>query len=237
MQVTPDVLILAGGLGTRLREVVPNRQKVVAEVNGEPFIIHTLRKLYLFGIKKVIFALGYYADDAIKLIEPLVPKGIEVLYSVEKNQLGTGGALRNAVSYIQTKEVLVINGDSIIEYNLNEFIKFHQNKNARISILLCEVPDISRYGLVEMDLNNEIIKFTEKKMHISINPGLINSGVYLINKFEIINFSEKPHSLEKDVFPNLCGKGLFGMVTQAKFLDIGIPEDFVKASNFLKFYK
>ena len=237
MQVTPDVLILAGGLGTRLRDVVPNRQKVVAEVNGEPFIIHTLRKLCLLGIKKVIFALGYYADDAIKLIEPLVPKGIEVLYSVEKNQLGTGGAIKNAISYMQTNEVLVINGDSIIDYNLNEFIKFHQNKNARISILLCEVPEIRRYGMVKMGLNDEIIEFAEKKEDNKPMPGLINTGVYLINKNEILNFSEKPHSLEKDVFPNLCGKGLFGMETQAKFLDIGIPEDFNRASNFLKFYK
>ena len=108
-----EAIVLAGGLGTRLSSVVPGRQKVVAPILVEPFLARVLRKLYIEGIDRVILALGHLAEDTMSVIQPYIPKGLNLIPSIESSPLGTGGAIRHALPLIQSSSILIINGDSI----------------------------------------------------------------------------------------------------------------------------
>lgn len=230
-QVPPDALILAGGLGSRLRAVVPDCQKVVAPIDGEPFLTRILRNLQTAGVRRVILALGYLAGDVMAAIAPMTPAGMTLIPSIEETPLGTGGAIRHALALIGTEEVLVANGDSVIDYPLADFIAFHRHHQARASMLLCEVPDVSRYGTVTLDGYGRISSFHEKQANAH-HPGIINAGVYLMTRTLIAGFPETPHSLETAVLPGLCGDGLHGLSTNAPFIDIGTPDDYGRASAF-----
>jgi D-glycero-alpha-D-manno-heptose 1-phosphate guanylyltransferase len=228
----PDAIILAGGLGTRLRAVLPDRQKVIAPVAGEPFLSRILRNFQIAGVTRVVLALGYRADDVIEAIGSLVPAGMTVIPSVEPQPMGTGGAIRRALALIGTDEVLVANGDSVIDYPLGDLIEFHRRCHSRATLLLCEVPDISRYGAVAFDATSKKILSFEEKQVGNHYPGIINAGVYMMARTLIEGFPESPHALETEILPRLCGHGLYGLDTRAQFIDIGTPEDYVKATKF-----
>ena len=227
----PDAIIIAGGMGTRLRAVLPKRQKVVAPVAGEPFLSHILRNFQIAGVTRVVLALGYRADDVIEAMGSFVPTGMTVIPSVEPQPMGTGGAVRRALALIGSDEVLVANGDSVIDYPLVDLIEFHRRCKARATLLLCEVPDISRYGTVSLDTTGRILSFQEKQAG-SNYPGIINAGVYIMARTLIEGFPESPHALETEILPGLCGHDLYGLATHAPFLDIGTPDDYRKAGKF-----
>jgi D-glycero-alpha-D-manno-heptose 1-phosphate guanylyltransferase len=226
-----DALILAGGMGTRLRSVLPGKQKVVAPVDGQPFLLRLIMALYQVGVRRIILALGYRAEDVLSEINGLVPSDVQIISSIEKEMLGTAGALRNALPLIISETVLVANGDSFIDGDLPSFIAFHRGCKAQISMLLCEVPDISRYGSVFLDDSGQVLEFLEKRIDIQ-KPGVINAGVYLIDKNVIESFPHGTISLEKDTFPKYCGKGLYGLRQEESFIDIGTPEDYARAAAF-----
>ena len=215
----------------RLRTVLPDRQKVVAPVAGEPFLSRILRNFQTAGVTRVILALGYKANDVLETIGPLVPVGMTIIPSVEPQPMGTGGAIRHALSLIGSNDVLVTNGDSVVDHPLVDLIEFHRRCQAQATLLLCEVPDISRYGSVTLDTDSTIISFEEKQADAH-HPGIINAGVYMIGRTLIESFPGSPHSLEKAILPGLCGHGLFGLDTRAPFIDIGTPDDYFRAAQF-----
>jgi NDP-sugar pyrophosphorylase family protein len=226
-----EALVLAGGLGSRLSKVVPGRQKVVAPILGEPFLARVLSKLGAEGISRVVLALGYLAEDALSAIEPFVPKDMTIVPSIESSPLGTGGAIRHALPLIESSTILVANGDSLIDYSLAGLVSLHQRVHASVTMVLCKVPDSSRYGSVNIDEHSRVLAFQEKLAKKN-GPGIINAGVYLMSRDIIKDMTINPHSLELHLLPGLCRNGLYGLVTEKPFIDIGTPSDYARADNF-----
>jgi D-glycero-alpha-D-manno-heptose 1-phosphate guanylyltransferase len=225
-------VILAGGLGTRLSPVLPDRPKVLAEVRGRPFITYLLNQIAENRMEDVVLCTGYRADQVRKILGNTFGP-IHLRYSQEEKPLGTGGALRLALSLISSDTILVMNGDSFAEFSLSEFLKQHLSKAAVATILLTEVEDTERFGRIELDDESRITGFSEKDDRTGF--GLINAGVYLMAKKALGKFPEgKALSLERDIFPRLIGKGLYGYPNKGRFIDIGTSESYVHAQYFFQ---
>lgn len=225
-----DAVILAGGLGTRLRSVVNNRPKVLAEVNGRPFITFLLDRLRSAGVEKVILCIGYLGWQVKSLLGDFY-REMELIYSVEDTPLGTGGALRLALPAIRSEDVLVMNGDSFYTAELPAFYHQHKILFANASILLTKVTNMRRYGSIKTDRDGRIICFKEKSAEKG--PGLINTGIYLIKREMIATIRrEVSLSLEKDIFPAWINRGLFGVPSEGEFIDIGTPASYRQAESF-----
>jgi len=231
-----EAIILAGGFGTRLRKVLENTTKPMAPINGKPFLEYQLNYLKSFGINRVVMAVGYLSEQIVDHFGNSF-NGIEIVYTFEKNPLGTGGGIKLAFSKIIGETAIVVNGDTLFEVDLGEFFQQHSSHGSSFSLALRELNDVGRYGSVMLNDGNIIHKFAEKG--INHGKGLINGGVYLINK----DFFKRMHlpvkfSMENDVFEKYCNKGLFmGFVFSNYFLDIGIPTDYEKAQNDFKNFK
>lgn len=221
--------ILAGGLGTRLRAAVSDKPKVLAEVNGRPFIAYLLDWLVEANVKRVTLCTGYMSDLVCKILGDRY-RGIELCYSVETAPRGTGGALRLALPLLSST-VLVMNGDSFFDLDLARFADEHAASGAQASIALATVSDVARYGAIELSAGNAVASFEEKGSRRG--EGLINAGIYLLSRscVELIP-AGVPHSLERDLFPALIGRGLCGFPYSGRFIDIGIPADYYTASTF-----
>jgi NDP-sugar pyrophosphorylase family protein len=227
-----SVAILVGGLGTRLKPVVNDRPKVMALINGRPFLTYILDQINDAGLRDVILCVGYMG----KYVETETGRtyrNLSLHYSYEYEPLGTGGALRNAHDLINSDTILIMNGDSYCQYNLGEYWSFHEQNNAFASILLTFVSDTSRYGRIRINDHNHVLAFEEKGSFTG--PGWINAGIYLIDRETISGIPGKRFvSLEKEIFPSLIGKEIYGFMNDGLFLDIGTPDDFAKAGAFFK---
>ena len=225
-------MILAGGLGTRLRKVVPDRPKVMVEINGQPFVYYLLDQLAEAEISQAIISTGYKA----KLIEEIIGfsyKGMQIKYSREDSPLGTGGALKLAGQTVDSKWCLVMNGDSYTKFDPILLLMNHKKSDANITIVIKEVDNSSRYGTIEMNAEHEIVQFREKGP--AGGPGLMNAGIYLVEMGILEKIPDKtPCSLEYDFFPTIVGKGIYGYETEGKFIDIGTPKSYAKAEMFFK---
>lgn len=222
-----EAIILAGGMGTRLKSAVPDLPKCMSPVNGKPFIAYVIVHLQQQGIEKFVFSLGYKHEYFIDFLQKNLSAGNYTIVT-EQEPLGTGGAIELACSVVQSENVLVTNGDTLYKMQYSSFKQFHLNKKAACSLCLKPMEYFDRYGSVTMNGNNEIIAFHEKKI---TTKGLINGGVYLLNVSQFLSnhFPEK-FSFEKDYLEQKTGSGkLFGHVQDAYFIDIGIPDDYVKA--------
>ena len=223
-------VILAGGLGSRLRLSVTDRPKVMAEVKGRPFITYLLDQLYNAGIKKIVISTGYMADFIEQTLGDSY-KGLDIIYSRENKPLGTGGALKLAGQYMNGGYALVMNGDSFVEYDVRRFLNWHVMKRASVSIVLAWVDNVNRFGSIKVNAEDDVNCFVEKG-NIS-GSGLINAGVYLMKQETVDAIpDETPFSLEKQFFPYLVGRGLYGYQTSERFIDIGTPESFAKVQSF-----
>ncbi len=223
-------VILAGGLGTRLQKAVSNQPKVMAEINGKPFLYYVLDQLAEVDIKRVVISTGYMADKIEEVIG-FSYKGLKVDYSWEENPLGTGGALKLAEQTISTQYCLVMNGDSYTEFDPVSLFRSHKQKNASIVLLAKMVPGTSRFGTIQMNEQNEIIRFMEKGE--TTDSRLINAGVYIMKTSALQKIPEKiPCSLEYDFFPFMIGKNIYGYEAEGKFIDIGTPESYSQAEKF-----
>ena len=222
--------ILAGGLGTRLRPVVADRPKVLAEVGGRPFLFYLLDQLAAVRVRQVVLCTGYLGHQVRdKLGETYGP--MELLYSQEPSPLGTGGALCFALPLLESETVLVLNGDSFCEANLRAFCLVHRLRGARASLLLAEVTDTGRFGWVALDEEGRITGFREKGK--ATGGGWVNGGIYLINRALLETIPpQQTVSLEQDLFPAWVGRGLYGFRSQGRFIDIGIPESLAGAETF-----
>ncbi len=224
-----DALILAGGLGTRLQPVIDGQQKVLASAHGKPFLSYIFDKLALTGIKRTILCVGYKADQVIEAFG-YDYRGMTLVYSCEESPLGTGGALINALDFIRSEFVLVLNGDSIVDIDLSIFLSWFFERGINAAICLTRVDDISRYGGVDVDKEGRILRFQEKAHNAE--PGIINAGIYLFRRSILDNFPLGRLSLEMDVFPKLIGR-MYGYIADGCFLDIGIPESYACVDEFL----
>lgn len=223
-----DAVILAGGLGTRLSGVVADRQKVAAEVSGKPFIAILLRQLERAGFRRVIICTGHLAVTVENAVKEHAGS-LEIVFSCEDAPLGTGGAIRNALSQVSSERFLAMNGDSFFGANILDFIASTSGN----AIILRQETETARYGSVKLK-NGKVIEFSEKDA--SVGPGLINAGIYLLEKKSLSPCpAGKKISLEKEIFPELAAVGsLTGFVTEGKFIDIGTPESYAAAAKLFE---
>ena len=228
-----EAMILVGGKGTRLQSAVSDRPKPMAEVAGKPFLEWLLISLYKKGIRKVILCTGYMGEKVEAYFGDGGKWNLQLRYSHETSPLGTGGAVRNALDFIQGDRFLVLNGDSYCQFDLDLMGEKHNSKSAMATMWLVKMDDCSRYGAVVLDDKGMVKSFAEKS---SVSgSGLINAGIYLLER-KLIEIIAKNCmvSLEKNVFPHIVGQGLAGVVGDGVFVDIGTPESYASAEEILK---
>jgi NDP-sugar pyrophosphorylase family protein len=229
-----DVVILAGGLGTRLRPAVSDRPKVLAPVNGVPFLKCYLGWLRGFGARRIILSLGHQAGMVENFVKSEDWNGMEIVANVETTPLGTGGAVRACLPLVQSSTALVANGDSVARLDLCRFVEFHGSKSAQLSMVLTHQPQPGAFGLVETDKDGAVISFNEKPQNQNAG-GFINAGLYLMQRDVIEEIpAGKPLSIEKDVFPKFCGHGFYALKGEFPFIDIGTPESYQRAGKFFR---
>jgi NDP-sugar pyrophosphorylase family protein len=222
--------ILVGGLGTRLRCVVADRPKVLAEVLGRPFLSYLLDPITQAGVPEAVLCTGYMGEQVRDAFGDSY-RGMKLTYSKEASPLGTGGALRLALPLLATPRAVVFNGDSYCPTDLRGMWGRHERAGARATMLLVEVPDTSRFGRVETDAEGRVIRYEEKGGRPA--PGWINAGVYLMDRAVVESIpTGRPVSLEREVFPAWIGRGLCGHRGPGPFLDIGTPESYREAERF-----
>ena len=224
-----QAILLCGGMGTRLRSVVSDRPKPMADICGKPFLQYLLEMLRDKGITEVIFALGYMGEMIEEYFQDGSAFGLKIAYSYEEEPLGTGGAIRNALPKILEEVVLVLNARTYFPMDYQGLYHFHQENDGDFSLATRAVPDISRYGAVRRDAAGRILAWNEK-LEDGGQPlaGEINGGIYVMKKSLIAEIPEGKQSLEQDCIPKWLseGKRIFGLPFDGYFMDIGIPKDY-----------
>jgi len=222
-----EAIILAGGLGTRLKSEVQDTPKTMALINFRPFMEYLLDYLIQERVTKIIFSVGYMAEFIQDHFSDKY-KDCPIVYAIEKTLLGTGGAIKNAMKEVTGKDVLIVNGDSIFISNIQAQINAHQKENADVTMALKRMKNIERYGTVKLNPRGKIISFNEKQ---PLEEGLVNTGVYIfnVNSFQALELPEK-FSVETDFFePYMDRMNFLGHCSDGYFLDIGVPKDFKRA--------
>lgn len=219
-----EAVILAGGYGTRLQNVLKDRPKPMAPINGKPFLEYLILFLRSQGIQKIILAVGYMKEAIIKYFDDGMKFNVDIEYSVEERPLGTGGAIKKATSKLTSNTFLCVNGDSFADVNVFSLYEFHNNKGAVASLALINQDNNTRYGSVEVDASERVVNFKEKS---SNGTAIINAGFYIFEKqiFELMETDV--FSLEYDLLPKLVNLGLYGKKMSGYFVDIGTPEDYL----------
>lgn len=223
-------VLLVGGLGTRLRSAVSSLPKALASVGDRPFLELLVRQLARQGISQLVMCTGYLAEQIEETLGDGSGLGVEIKYSKESVPLGTAGALKLAQSHVQHEsEFLVLNGDSFLQIDFVELISFHQNHGGLATIAVVPVQNASRYGTVQVEADDRVIGFAEKTGDNV--PGIINAGVYVFGSAIFAQIPKGPASLERDVFPNLLGQGVYAFEQRRLFIDIGTPDDYGRAKE------
>jgi NDP-sugar pyrophosphorylase family protein len=203
----------------------------MAPISGAPFLQLLLDRLRSQGVGDVILGTGYMAEKIERYFGCGNKFGLRIRYSREHEPLGTGGALKLAEPLI-SDPVLALNGDSYVEWSLVPMLELFTEKDADLVIVLQAVADVSRYGSVTLDHDSRLTQFLEKG--VRGGPGLINAGVYLLRKQIVRDLpAGTAISLEREVFPRLLDRGVFGLVCTGLFIDIGIPDDLKRAQTLL----
>lgn len=228
-------VILAGGLGTRLRSVLADVPKVLAPVRGRPFLAWLLDKLVEAGLRHIVLCTGYRGDTVRQTFGDCYRSAL-IEYSQEAAPLGTGGALMQALPLARSPSILALNGDSYCDADLAAFQAWHLRHEFAGSLLLAEVPDSSRYGRVQTSGHGRIRSFEEKGG--DTGRGWINAGIYLLRGDLLSDAAGSTRSkngmvsLERDLLPRWIETGLGGCPCEGKFLDIGTPESFAATDRF-----
>lgn len=217
-------IILAGGMGTRLRGVIEDVPKPMAPVGGKPFLEYLLLQLKRWKSTDVVLSVGYKKEIIKSYFGNGNQFGIHISYSEENQPLGTGGALKKAISLNDDPYFIVMNGDSFFNINFGDLIKYHTSKPGMTTMSLARVKDRGRYGSVEINDDGSIMTFQKEGPE---TPGFINGGIYLIER-DIVNYiPEGLISLEEHVLPLIKKDNLlYGKVFDAFFVDIGLPKDY-----------
>ena len=223
-----EAIVLAGGMGTRLRALIPNLPKPLAPVAGRPFISILLDQLDAQGFSRVVLSVGY-RHEMIRQALGGRHRGIELLYAVEDQPLGTGGGIRLAAQQCRTDEIFVLNGDSYVDVDCSAMLVVHKARHASLTICAKAEADASRYGGMQI-ADDHIVSFTEQGSH---GPGIINAGVYLLAR-ELMLDPELPEafSFERDFLARRLDEVKpLAFVTKGAFIDIGVPDDYVRANQ------
>ncbi|MDR1402235.1 MAG: nucleotidyltransferase family protein [Tannerellaceae bacterium] len=225
-----EAIILAGGMGTRLQSVVPDVPKCMAPVAGKPFLYYLLATLEKSGFDHLILSLGY-KHEAIEEWLDTLSFSMRVSFVIEEEPLGTGGAVKYAVSQAEEADIFILNGDTFLGVDYGGMLGLHQETNAIATLALKRMEKFNRYGVVEVDMSRRIVRFLEKQY---CELGLINGGTYLIKK-EALSLLPEKFSLERDFFEtNVSTDILSGFLCDGYFIDIGIPEDYIQAQKDFK---
>jgi len=230
-------VILVGGMGTRLGQLVKDCPKPMLPINGKPFLDYLLKQVVHFGFKDILLLGGYKSNILDEHYNKrYFLKGININILTEPKPLGTGGALKFAKAYLYP-EFLLMNGDSLFDFDLLDFISFSKNRLWYGKMALRHIKNTSRYGIIKLNKNSCLISEIKERSEKSLNTShtLINGGVYWLKK-DVVNFIMPTGfcSLEKDIFPLLIeNKLLLGKEYNGFFLDIGIPADYKKAQRIL----
>lgn len=228
-----EAILLAGGLGTRLRSVVSDRPKPMALIEGKPFMEYVVQGLVNHGITDIIFAVGYKGSMVEEYFKDGTGFGVRVSYAYEETLLGTAGAIKNAARFVTGDRAFVLNADTFYQMDYSRLVSMMDEKGLDMTLVLREVPDISRYGQAVLE-DYRLTGFNEKTSEAL--PGTINGGVYLMKKSLIDEIPEGRVSLENDMIPRWLKekKNLGGFVNEGYFIDIGIPEDYFRFMEDVK---
>ena len=226
-----EAILLCGGLGTRLRSVVSDRPKPMADIAGKPFLHYLVKMLSKSGVKHLIFALGYMGEQIEAYFKSGEDYGLSISYSYEDSPLGTGGAIRNALSRVSEENVLVLNADTYFHTDYENLFMQQLKNKAAMTIAGRKIEDISRYGAILKDETGRILRWNEKmnpNEGKSSRPGEINGGIYVMQKSLIEKIPEGKQSLENDCIPAWLKDGVYlqAILSDGYFMDIGIPEDY-----------
>jgi NDP-sugar pyrophosphorylase family protein len=222
------VLLLVGGLGTRLRSVLSDKPKPLAPIGGISFLELLVMQVRSQGLRRLVMCTGFEAGQIHREFGDGHKWNVAIDYSEESRPLGTAGAIKLAARFVsQASYFVVMNGDSFLELDLRRLIRFHGEHGGSASIAVRRVPDAGRYGTVQVDERNRVVRFSEK-MGIP-ESGVINGGIYVFNRDILERIPDGPASLEKDVFPALLNRRVFALEQDGMFIDIGTPEDYARA--------
>jgi len=224
-----EAIILAGGLGTRLRSVVPNLPKPLARIGGRPFLAYLLDFLASQGITSVLLSVGYRAVDIVSAFGSR-HGDLALGYVIEEAPLGTGGALRDALSRVERFPVLAMNGDTYLEFDHRAMVRAHVESRASLSLAVSPRTDTGRYGQVIV-AEGRVVAFDAD----GAGPGFINCGCYLLAD-NLLDDPALPEtfSFERDFLAaKVAALRPMAFVTDGYFIDIGVPEDYVRAQTEL----
>lgn len=240
-----EAILLCGGLGTRLRSVVSDRPKPMADIAGKPFLHYFVRMLSEKGVERFIFALGYMGEQIEAYFRDGREYGISIAYSYEESPLGTGGAIRNALPKMQEEDVLVLNADTYFDTDYRSLFQEQSGKRADMTIASREIEDVSRYGAIVKDTDGRILRWNEKQSgsgetmpdsaetlarsgETAPKRGEINGGIYVMKKSLIEKIPAGKQSLENDCIPAWLSRSvsIHALPSDGYFMDIGVPEDY-----------
>ncbi len=221
-----EAVILAGGFGTRLKTISGDLPKPMVDVAGAPFLYRLMRKLEACGCDRIVLSLGYRADYIIDSVTRDQPVDCTVDFSVETVPLGTGGAIKKAATYIGADKFVVLNGDSFSDIDYAKFYGASVNTDLLISGVV--VDEVSRYGSLELTSDNKVTALVEKGR---TGKGIINSGIYVVTKQDIVSKEKDVFSFEEDFVQGYSGR-FYAFVTDGYFVDIGIPGDYHAACAY-----
>ncbi len=222
-------LILVGGLGTRLRPAVGDLPKPMAGIAGKPFLEYLVRWLRQAAITEVTLCTGFGAEKIQQYFQDGAGLGVRIRYSLERQPLGTWGAIRLAAEQLSGRYFLVLNGDSWLPVQLARLLEFHLRKRGVASIAAAELGrGASRFGSIELDSQGRVVRFAEKQ---NGDSGLINGGVYIFSQEALALAPPAAFSVEREVFPALISHGLYALPVPGYFVDIGVPEEYKRLQN------
>lgn len=229
-------IVLAGGFGTRLQTIVSEVPKPMASVAGRPFLEYLLDYLIHFGFEEVVLSTGYLSEVVSDHFGEAY-KSLSVKYAVETDPLGTGGAILNSFRFTDSIKALVLNGDSFLNAPLDGVLNQAKIKDCDGLMVLREMPTPDRFGTVKLGDSGLVEQFEEKK--IGLDSGLINAGIYILNRDTIAKFGlEGRFSIEDEFFkPYIDQVKIAGFVADGYFIDIGIPEEYDRAQSDFKTFQ
>jgi len=232
LMANTKAVLLVGGLGTRLRSVLPSTPKPMAKVGKRPFLQLLIHQLRSQGIRRLVLSTGYLADEIANDFGDGSSFGVSIEYSKEDSPLGTAGAIKHAAPFLHGLDhFFVANGDSFMQADFRQLLEVHCQAGVLLTLAVTRVRNQGRYGTVSTLENGLVSAFLEKTVNQEL--GLINTGIYVFDHQLLSMIPDGPSSLEKDVFPALLPRGVRAVEQSGLFIDIGIPEDYARAQEMV----
>jgi NDP-sugar pyrophosphorylase family protein len=233
MPSVADAIVLCGGAGTRLRSVTGDAPKSLATIGDRPFLDILINQLRRHGFEHLILAVGYQRDLIRSHFDNRAHE-ISLEYSIESTPLGTGGALRNAVDFVKSESMLIMNGDSYTDADLSGFVSSHRESRADLSVLVVPTDGRVDCGLVSVTPDGKVMGFKEKQSATGMQ--YVNAGIYMVDKRILYEMPANQRvSLEEELFPRLLaeGKNIRAFHHSGSCIDIGTPERYLHAQETL----